>query len=330
MSAPRRPIPVRIAGTGSLAPGPARSTAEIAAQLTPRRDPVRLQALTGIASRHFADEGEMPSALGARVLRDALDMAGMEPQALARIIMVSSGGGEVILPPTANLIAARLGLAGTCDCFDLNNGCMGFLTAFDIAARGIATGGGPVGIAVVELSSRVITPTDPRPYVVFGDGVAGAVLRSSHGEEGVLGVWLRNDGVQLGNVRLLNPLGTGKPETIRFTAPNVRMLEEALDAVRTGTQAVLAEACLTLDDVQWVLPHQPNGVILDALIAALGVDADRVIPVAHEVGSVGSASIPMSLDRLLRTRDVHPGDRILMVGVGAGISFGAILYQVGA
>jgi 3-oxoacyl-[acyl-carrier-protein] synthase III len=79
-----------------------------------------------------------------------------------------------------------------------------------------------------------------------------------------------------------------------------------------------------------VLPHQPNGVILDALIAALGVDADRVIPVAHEVGSVGSASIPMSLDRLLRTRDVHPGDRILMVGVGAGISFGAILYQVGA
>jgi 3-oxoacyl-[acyl-carrier-protein] synthase III len=69
--------------------------------------------------------------------------------------------------------------------------------------------------------------------------------------------------------------------------------------------------------------------MLDALIAGLGLDRSRVVPVAHDLGSVGAAAIPISLDRLLRTRDVRPGHRILMVGVGAGISFGAILVEVG-
>jgi 3-oxoacyl-[acyl-carrier-protein] synthase III len=165
---------------------------------------------------------------------------------------------------------------------------------------------------------------------VFGDGLAAAVLAPARNGEGILGSWLRNDGVQLGNVRLANPLGTRQRETIRFVAPSLKMLEEALVAVRAGTDAVLAQAGLTLDEVDWVLPHQPNGAMLDALVDALGVDGDRVVPVAQDLGSVGAASIPISLDRLLRTRHVRPRDRILMVGVGAGISFGAVLYQVGA
>jgi 3-oxoacyl-[acyl-carrier-protein] synthase III len=71
-------------------------------------------------------------------------------------------------------------------------------------------------------------------------------------------------------------------------------------------------------------------VLLEALIAGLGFDRERVVPVAHDLGSVGAAAIPISLDRLLRSRDVRSGHRILMVGVGAGISFGAVLVEVGA
>jgi len=305
------------------------TTAEIAGRLTPKRDAARLEAVTGIASRQLVEDDTRPSELGAQALRLALERASMQPDELARIIFVGSGGGEMVLPATANLVAAALGLAGSCDCFDLNNGCMGFLTAFDIAARGIATGGGPVGIAVVEMTSKVITPADPRPYVVFGDGVAAAVITEDRNGGGMLGSWLRNDGVQLGNVRLPNPLFTGRPERIRFTAASDRMLEEALDAIRTGTEAVLAQAGLDLRDVAWILPDQPNGAMLDGLIAGLGFDRSRVVPVAHDLGSVGAAAIPISLDRLLRTRDVRPGHRILMVGVGAGISFGAILVEVG-
>jgi 3-oxoacyl-(acyl-carrier-protein) synthase III len=305
------------------------TTAEVAARVTPRRDPARLEAVTGIATRYFADPDSLPSALAASALRAALDAAGIEAEALERIILVSSGGGELLLPATANLVAARLGLAGTCDCFDLNNACMGFLTAVDIAARAIATGSGPVGIAVVELASRVVTPDDPRPYLVFGDAIAAAVLTPGRDGEGIVASWLRNDGVALGNVRLANPIGTGVPETIRFTSSSLRMLEEALDAVRLSTRAVLEQAGLTLDEIHWILPHQPTGAMVDLMVEALGVDAERIVPVARDAGSVGAASIPMSLDRLLRTRAVRPGDRVLMVGVGAGISYGALIYQLG-
>jgi len=320
-------LPVRIAGTATIECGTAVSTAEVAQRVTPPRNPAAIVRKTGIVSRRFAGADESPAALGCRALAEALRAADLRATDLERIILVTSGGGDLVIPATANLIARELGLAGTCDCFDLNNACMGFLTALDIAARGIATGGGPVGIAVVELASRGITPDDPRPYLVFGDGVAAAVIVPATGDEGILGSWLRNDAIAFGNVRSANAGITRQTEFIRFTASAETMGVEAIEALQRSTLAVLGRAGLTIDEVEWVLPHQPNGVLLDAIVRALGVDETRVVRVVDEVGSVGAASIPISLDRLLRTRDVRPGDRVLMVGVGAGLSFGAMLYR---
>ncbi len=326
---PRVLLPVRIAGTASVAPGRAVTTAELAAHVTPARDPERVVAATGIVSRRFSGPEESPAELGAEALHEALAAAHLPAAALARIIFVTSGGGDLAFPATANLLAASLGLAGSCDCFDLNNACMGFLTAFDLAARSIATGSGPIGIAVVELASRVITPADPRPYLVFGDGVAAAVLTPGRPGEGILGSHLWNDGKAFGNVRLVNPFKTRQLETIHFTASHAQMASEAIAAVRRSADAVLGQAGLTLDQVDWVLPHQPNGTVLNVIIEVLGVPRERVLPVVQDVGSVGAASIPISLDRLLRTHGVRGGDRLLMVGVGGGLSSGAILYQVG-
>jgi 3-oxoacyl-[acyl-carrier-protein] synthase III len=97
----------------------------------------------------------------------------------------------------------------------------------------------------------------------------------------------------------------------------------------TATQAVLDQAGVKLDDIHWLLPHQPNGALLDAIVEGLGLDRTKLIPMVQDVGSVASVAIPYSLDLLLRTRDVRPGELILMVGVGAGVSQGALLYQVG-
>jgi 3-oxoacyl-[acyl-carrier-protein] synthase III len=170
-------------------------------------------------------------------------------------------------------------------------------------------------------------PEDPRPYLVFGDGVAAAVVTPARADEGILGSWLRNDAVAFGNVRLAHPGLTRKRETIRFTAPNDTMGAEAIDALQRSTATVLGRAGLAMADVEWVLPHQPNGVLMNAIVRALGVAAERVVRVVDDVGSVGAASIPISLDRLFRSGRVRPGDRVLMVGVGAGLSFGAVLYR---
>jgi len=212
----------------------------------------------------------------------------------------------------------------------LNNACMGFLTALDLAARSIVTGSGPIGIAVAELATFGTTPAEPRPYLVFGDGVAAAVVTPARADEGILGVHLWNDGVAFGNVRLDNSAKSRRLETIQFTASNAEMGREAFEAVERSATAVLDQAGMTLADVAWVLPHQPTGALFETFVAGLGVPRERVINVVRESGSIGAASIPLSLDRLFRTRAVRPGDHVLMIGVGGGLSSGAVLYRVAA
>ncbi len=321
-------MPVRIAGTSTLPAGPAVSTAELAGRLAVPRDPADVVDRTGIVSRHLAPPGVQAADLGARALRAALEVADLPAAALARLVFVDSLGGDMHIPPTANAVAVGAGIAGTCDCFDLNNACMGFLTALDLGARSIATGSGPVGIVVVEMGSRYIRADEPRPFLVLGDGVAAVVLDRARGGEGLLASYLRNDGSHDGGVRLANGNLTGHAETIRFGATNATMAQLALDAIRRSTESVLADCGLTLSAVEWVLPHQPNGSLLDQIVEALGLDPARVIRVVHEVGSVGAASIAISLDRLLRSGRVRPGDHVLMTGVGAGLSFGAMLLRL--
>jgi 3-oxoacyl-[acyl-carrier-protein] synthase III len=322
-------IPARIAGTAWVRPGRAVTTAELVTRLHPRREAADVEARTGIVSRYLSDNGATAAELGAQALRAALAAADMAPRSLARIIFVDSLGGDMLIPTTSNGVAAALGVAGTCDCFDLNNACMGFLSALDLAARSVATGHGPVGIAVVELGSRYITPNEPRPFLVLGDGVAGVVVDEPRGEEGILASFLCNDGTIDSGVRLRHAALTRAPETIRFGASSEGMSRIAVDAVRRSTKAVLSAAGLALADIEWVLPHQPNGTLLTEIIGSLDIDPARVVRVVHEVGSVGAASIPISLDRLLCSGSVRPDDRLLMVGVGAGLSSGAILYRTG-
>jgi 3-oxoacyl-(acyl-carrier-protein) synthase III len=319
---------VRIAGTSALAAGPAVSTAELVSRLSAGRDRDAVVKRTGIVSRRLALAGMQAAELGARALRVALAAADLAADALARLIFVDSLGGDMHIPPTANAVATSAGIAGTCDCFDLNNACMGFLTALDLGARSIATGSGPVGIVVVEMGSRYITPEEPRPFLVLGDGVAAVILDQARGEEGILASYLRNDGTCDGGVRLANGNLTGRVETIRFGESNATMGRLALDAIRRSTESVLRECGLDLAAIDWVLPHQPNGSLLDQIVDALGIDPTRVVRVVHEVGSVGAASIPISLDTLLRSGRARSGDRVLMTGVGAGLSLGAMLIQL--
>jgi 3-oxoacyl-[acyl-carrier-protein] synthase-3 len=305
------------------------TTAELVAQVPGTWDATRVAARTGIRARHFVTPGTTAAALGAAALRGALASARMSADVVRRIIFVDSLGGDALIPATANDVMAALDIRGACDCFDLNNACLGFLSAFDVAARGVATGQGSVAIVVAELGSRFIKPDDPRPFFVFGDGAAAVVLTAGENGEGILGSVLRNRPGNAGGVTLAHPGHTGARETIRFTKPNARMLDLALDLLRDSTDTVLDQAGLRLEEVEWILPHQPNGVMLDAFVRALGVDAERVVPVVHETGSVGAASIPISLDRLMSSGRVRSGDRILMVGVGAGLSSGATLLRAG-
>lgn len=294
----------------------------------PDRNPAEVEQRTGIATRRWVEPDETVAALGARCLGQALERAGLAATDLRRIVLANSTGGDYLIPATANALADELGLANSCDCFDLNNACMGFLSALDVASRCVATGLAPVAVVAVETLSRHIGPEQPRSYAVLGDASAAVILAPGRPGEGVLGSAFGNHGALRGTVFLAHPGLTGQTERILFSRSNAEITGIALSGLTRSAEAALDQAQLGWDDVDWVVPHQPNGSMLERIIAELNLDPAKVVPVVREIGSVGAASVGVGLDQLYRRREVKPGARILMVGVGAGLAYGAVLYQV--
>lgn len=321
-------IPVVIRGTSSAILGARHETEALVQQALPGSDVAGLRKRIGIATRYWVTPEDTAARLGAAALRGALEAAGCAARDLQRIIFVSSTGGDWLIPATANDVAALLECDDTCDAFDVNNSCAGFITAFDLAARSIATGLALVAVVVAETFSRYLSSTMPRPYLVLGDAAGAVVLGRGRSEGGVLGTWLRNSSALRGQMATPHPGRSRRPEFIRFAASSEELVTSALETIRASAEAVLSQAELTWADVDWFLPHQPNGEMLRQIAESFPVGPDRMIPVVEEIGSVGAASIPFSLDRLLRTRQVRPGDHILMVGFGSGTAYGAALYQV--
>jgi 3-oxoacyl-(acyl-carrier-protein) synthase III len=322
-------IPVRIVSSGLELPGPPIPTGEVAAVAFPHRDPEDLRARTGIERRHWVDDDTDVAALGARALRSALDRAGMRAADLRRIVLVNSTGGDRLVPPTSNLLMDALGIAGTCDCFDLNNACSGFLSAMDLAARSVATGIHPVAVVVSEIFSRHILPSNPRSYVVFGDVAVAVIFDRAADGEGLLGSYLANDPTLRGNASLRHTREGQAQGTIEFGRSSREMTESALGNLQRSAQVVLDAAGLSFSDLDWVLPHQPNGSMLRHIQERLDLRPEQVVPVVQDIGSVGAAAIPVSLHRLLEDHRPGPGEHVLLVSVGAGVSYGAMIYRTG-
>jgi 3-oxoacyl-(acyl-carrier-protein) synthase III len=321
----------RILGTASQLPGPPRTTRELAGLLIPPRDPVKCEERTGIKARHWAEEGAPVLPLAVQVVREALADAKMEATQLERIIFTHSTGGDMMFPSNAALIAAELGLDGTCDAFDLNNACMGFLSALDIASRSIVTGSGPVAIVSVEFTSRGVHPGDHKPFLVFGDAAAAAIVGAApQGGGGILATFLANDASAPDDVFAETPQLTGAPVYTQILKSSAECTAIVMRALMAGLDGLFSRAEVSLGEIEWFVPHQGNGVMLEAIIGALGLDRTRVVQVVEEIGGVGSACVPLALDRLRKSGRVRPGDRILLAGLGGGISYGAILYRVDA
>ena len=230
-------IPARIAGTGSAVLGPPVGTRELVQRAFPEADEARIQDLerkTGIATRHWVPPGTSAAELGERALRAALAAAGLQAEQLARIIFVSSTGGDHLVPATGHDIAGRLQLDGSCDVFDLSNGCVGFLSAVDVAARSIATGLGPVAIVAVEIFSRQLSPEGPRAYAVLGDAAAAAVLTPAT-SGGLLASCLRSSARLRGKMTMSLPGTPGARPFHDFDARSRELTDSAVAAFRHTT-----------------------------------------------------------------------------------------------
>jgi len=319
----------RIAGIGSYLPERVLTNSELE-QVVDTTDEW-IVARTGIRERRVVAAGEATSDLAVRAASRACDDAGCTPDDID-LLVVGTSTPDMMFPSTACLVQAALNL--TCPAYDLNAACSGFVFALHSAATAIESGRvDRVLVIGADALTRHVDFTDRATCVLFGDG-AGALVLEASDEPGVLGISLGSDG--RGADLLKVPAGgSALPEPVAETGEGSRFLlmngsevfRFAVGAIPSATRSALEASGLAVADLNWLVPHQANQRILNTIASRLGVPAERVFSNVATTGNTSAASIPLALDDLYTSGRIAPGDRIALVGFGAGLTWGAAIVR---
>jgi 3-oxoacyl-[acyl-carrier-protein] synthase-3 len=288
---------------------------------------------TGVSERRRAAENEFTSDLAVHAAANALTQAGLCASDLD-LILVATNTPDMMFPATACLVQAKLG-AHRCPAFDLKAGGAGFLYALEIGRQFVVSRTSDTVMVIgAEKLSTVLDGKDRATCAIFGDGAGAAVLQHRPGAAGILCTPLGTDGAK---AELLHILGGGcrlptSRESVTGGQHFLRMLGQ-----RTFKQAVLAmcaaagEALLhsqiTLRQIACIIPHQANRRLVEAFAKRVGAAAGQVFMNLENVGNTSTASIPIALAEAVEIGRVKRGDRVLLVGFGSGLTWGATILE---
>ena len=288
---------------------------------------------TGIRERRIAREDQFPSTLAVEASLRALRVANLRPTDLD-LIICSTSSPEYIFPATACLIQDQLG-ATKAGAFDLLAACSGFIYAMNMGAQAIRSGSIKSALIIgSETLSRFINWKDRNTCILFGDGAGAFVLQASEQPGGVLSAVMHSDGSG-GDLLTLAGGGSRYPaneSTLVNGKHYIQMdgkevFKFATRVMASATQEVLACADLTIDQVQWIIPHQANIRIIEAAARGLKLPMDRFIVNLERYGNTSTASIPIAMVEALEKGQIKPGDKLVMVGFGAGLTWGALAAE---
>lgn len=324
---------VSITGCGSAAP-PTSLDNDGLSQVVETSDEW-IASRTGIRRRRLADPQQSLKAIAATAAQNALDMAGVTAMEVDLIILATSTPDDLF--GSASQIQGALG-ATAAVAFDLTAACSGFVFGLVTAAQFIRTGAYKTVLLVgADVLSRWVDWSDRRTCVLFGDG-AGAVVLQAHESDRLLGFELRSDGSQH---ELLNLAYQPEPKPLTdtitisqgtfqgITMNGQEVYRFAVKRVPEVIEKALFRANLTVDQVDWLLLHQANQRILDAVAHRLTIPSHKVLSNMAEYGNTSAASIPLALDEAVRQGKIQPGDVIAASGFGAGLTWGAAIFQWG-
>jgi 3-oxoacyl-[acyl-carrier-protein] synthase III len=294
-----------------------------------------IRSRTGIEERHVAGSPQETSAtLGIQAARKALDLADIHPNKIDLIICATSSP-EHIFPATASIIQDGLG-AVNAGAFDLSAACSGFVYALSMARGHILAGDAEYVLVIgAETLSRIVDWTDRSTCVLFGDGAGAVLVAASDVPGGIMASVLGSDGS--GADLLTVPAGgSAMPatlETVSNGSHYIKMDGRAVFRFATrvmaeATTKVLAKAGLTVQDVDLVIPHQANErIIQNSVLKQLQIPAEKVFINLQKYGNTSTASIPIALCEAIEAGRVKPGDKLVFVGFGAGLTWGACAIE---
>ena len=288
---------------------------------------------TGIRERRIAAPEQASSDLAVAAALRALESANVKAEEIDQIIVVTTTPDRY-LPSCACTIQAKIG-AKNAAAYDVFAACTGFIYGLGLARGLIGTGvANTVLLIGVETLSRITDYTDRNTCVLFGDGAGAAVLKPCAPGEGILGVSMKSDGV-LGDLLEVPAGGSRTPashETVDAVGHVIKMkgkelFKVAVRGMEESMRNALVAAGLAAEDLDIVIPHQANKRIIDAVNERLAVPTDKVIINIERYGNTSSASIPISLDEVVRSGRIKPGDAVGFVAFGGGATWGATVMR---
>ncbi|MDP7276663.1 MAG: beta-ketoacyl-ACP synthase III [Planctomycetaceae bacterium] len=321
---------VQIVATGSYVPDQVVTNADLQAERG--FDPDWISQRTGILERRHAPPEQATSDLCVEASRRAIRAAKIDPSEID-LVLVGTFTPDYNCPSTACLVQDKLGLDAPA--VDLQAACSGFMYSLVTGAQFVATGNSKLALIIGgDCNSRIVDPLDRRIAPLFGDGAGAVLLSQGDPHQGLICYQLGADGsggpllqCSVGGTR--NPVTTDDVEAGRhFLSMDGRTVFKWAVRVLTDTiELTLAKSGMGTSDVSLFLLHQANKRIIDAAIAQLGVEPERVYSNLERFGNTSGGSIPLALDEAYQAGRINRGDTILMCGFGAGLTWGTSLFR---
>jgi len=335
-------IPYKILGTGSYLPELVVDN-EMFAKILDTSDEW-ITSRTGISQRHLCD-GETTWEMAEKAAANAVDAAQIDSKSIDMIIATTITP-DYSTPNLSCIVQAKIG-AENAFCFDLNAACTGFVQAMDVAMRYLNTDQ-PMTVLVVssESLSKLADYSDRRICVLFGDG-AGAVILSNRmsdgtelapkdiyesffGADGNGGEFMTGKAFDVARHPFSTAENAGKPDVfghetgIYVSMKGQDVYRFATTAVPVAIEKVIEKAGISLDEIDFVIPHQANDRIIQSVAKRLGLPTEKMLSNIAETGNTSSASIPICFDQAVRSGRIMRGQTLIFTGFGGGLTFGAV------
>jgi len=293
-----------------------------------------IQTRTGIKQRYVLEEGESVSDLSVKAGQEAIEQAGISPEEID-LIVTGTFTADYRLPGASCLIQDKLG-ATRAGAFDLNSACTGFIYSLVTGAQFVKTGAAKNVLVVgADCCSRMLDWEDRSTCVLFGDGASALVLsRTEDSEIGVQSHFTRTDGGGYSTLWIEGG-GSNRPideRVLQERAQFVKMAGKdvfkfAIQAISNASLSVMEQEGLKDEDIKLMVPHQANQRIISAAAKKLGLEKDKVYINIDRYGNTVGASVGLALYDSFHEGLIVPGDKVLVVGFGAGLSWGATVIN---
>src|SRR5438445_3908694 len=316
---------VSIIGTGSYVPEKILTNEDLSHMVDTSDEWITTR--TGIKQRRIAAKDENTSDMATRAALNAIEQAKISPKEI-NLILVATATPDMLFPATACFVQKKIG-ATNAACLDVSAACAGFLFAVEIAQQFITSHTYDTVLVIGADKLTAITNwSDRNTCILFGDGAGAAILRHRGGSHGVISTHIGSDG-QYTDILFMPGGGSRCPitrenvdlnlQTIHMTGKEV--YKQAVTAMLKAAKKALDQAGLAIEDIACIIPHQANVRIIEAIADRLGISPEKMFVNLDRYGNTSAAAVAIALDEANRSERIKPGDYILIVCFGGGITW---------